>query len=148
MFLQRDLSLLHSTYYLSDVGSTMHYGSLFRQSGLSLIRSRVSFNLGPGYATADESVTWLGDVGQRHDVPAGEQLAHPDQQHPDLAFPGRHREDVVAAVHEPGQRSLDDEPLVLKDAVADSQGGDDSEGVMNIGAWYAASDGGDHPRPP
>ena len=70
-----------------------------------------------GAGTGQKRLPGMLHRGQRDDVPAERHGGRPDREHPDLPLPGRHRQHVVAAVHQPGREALDDQPMELEETL-------------------------------
>ena len=68
-----------------------------------------------------------------HHVPSEEQRHRPVGEDPRLAVGGRHPQDVVAAVQEPGREPPQADPEDPRDSLVQAQGGQTSEGPVAVG---------------
>src|SRR5690606_33258022 len=66
------------------------------------------------------------------EVALREEVEDPVAEHADLALPHRHREAVVATVHEPGEEALDRERAVLEDAVVQADARDRARVLVHV----------------
>ena len=96
---------------------------------------------GGGSTPGDERAARILHREQRDDVATGHECREPDDEHAELPLPCRDREHVVAAVHQPGERTRDDQPLVLEDAAAQPERGHDAERVVAVVSRSAAVQG-------
>ena len=90
--------------------------------------------LATGFGTPPETKAargyWVADSGDR--VAAPEHRADPHDENAELALPGRDRQYVVAAVHDPGRESLDDDSPVLEDPAPEAESRHRSPAVVDV----------------
>src|SRR5258708_31272768 len=80
---------------------------------------------------------------ERHEVSAEHVSGEPYRQDADLAFPGGDGQHVVAAMHHPRRETLDDDAAGLEYALAETEGGNDAEVMVNVVLRTSPADRGE-----